>query len=157
MFQLGLDAERLIFKRVKAGFGSKDGKKTRLKKLSRSYVDFRKGNVFFFTRNNKVIPAKPKSGNRPRLGVFGKPGKSNLTFSGQLLNAQVVNANQTGFKISVRRSSRRGDNKTNQQVQEIVEAERPYFSLTRDENRIIEKKWTQIVRKELDKLLRKVR
>ena len=156
MLQMGAIAERILYKRVKSGFGISNGRKQRLKRLSKSYVDYRKGKVFFFTNDNgQVVGATPTDGRQPRLGTFGRPGKSNLTFTGQMLNSIDILTQKEGFKLRIRDNSRRGDKYTNRQIQEFVETERPFFELAQSELRIVEREFVKVARLELNNILRR--
>lgn len=123
-------ARDMIVKRTRRGFGVEQTgrKQQRLKKLSKSYIDFRKGKVSFFTRNGTVIPIKPKA--PPKLDSTTSPGKSNLTFSGQLLRSLVVSSKKGEFTIRAN-NRRRKNGLTNNELAEIVSNQgRPFMGLT---------------------------
>lgn len=138
--KLGKMARDLIYKRVKSGYGVTSlnpdvAQQTRLKKLSPSYIEQRQGKAAYFTKSGKVVrvPAgtnfKPK---KPKLGAFGAPGRSNLTLSGQMLEAIRYEANARGVKVFIDNSAR-DDGYTNAEIAEFVQKARPFFILTRDE------------------------
>lgn len=114
--KLGQMARDLIYKRVKSGYGTTNlqpgnAKRARLKPLSKSYVEQRR---------------------KRKLGKFGSPGRSNLTLSGQMLDAILVQANARGIKVYID-NSKRDDGYTNAEIAEFVQKARPFFVLTQDE------------------------
>lgn len=139
--QLGTIAREIIYRRTKSGYGvaSDEGavsQQRRLLPLSKSYTDFRKGEVAFFTRNGKVIPYTPKI--KPKLGRFGSPSRSNLTFTGDMLESLQVELTAQGFVIAVP-DTKRQDGKTNAQVARYASQARPFLALTEQEVFILER------------------
>ena len=122
-FLLGIGglARTIIIRRVKSGFGvnndtAKDPIQVKLKSLSAGYIK----------RRTKV-----------RLGEFGKPKRSNLTFTGELLNSILVAAfSIQGIRLTINRKMRR-DGMTNEEVAYWVGIDRPWFALTVSEQRVI--------------------
>lgn len=109
----------IISKRTRAGFGVKNAGQnaTRLKKLSGTYVEFRK---------------KSKDLNR----ALTTPGKSNLTFTGKLLESltvKQVNVAEQKVFIGGNRRRRKGG-ATNEDVAGFVaEQGREFLNLSRRE------------------------
>ncbi len=127
-----------IVKRTRLGKGvASDGADPQpLKPLSQSYRDFRKGKVAFFTRHGKVHPYKPER--PPELADSTSATKSNLTFSGQMLNSVKVIATRIGSVIIGPSGSRRktGGGKsllTNPEVASFVGVDRPFLNLSKPE------------------------
>lgn len=147
-FELGDYAREILYNRVKGGDGvdndeAKLPQEKPLDKLSKSYIDFRKGLVAFFTtENGAVIPYKPKKA--PTLGAFGSPGKSNLTLSGEMLESiRVRVGNDITLEIP---NSSRSDGKTNAQVWEYTrEGGRHFFAITVGEQNLISERVRQRV------------
>lgn len=127
--------------RIGRGVNPGTGKQTRLKKLSRSYIAQRKGDIAFFTKNGKVIPFVPKSA--PRLSPNTTPSKSNLTATGQLLAA--IRARAKNQMIILFFKDKRGKDLSGQQsklsnseLKDIVEANgRSFFGVTIPERNFI--------------------
>jgi len=83
----------------------------KLKKLSKAYIDFRRS----------------FSG---RTGEFFKPSKSNLTFTGQLLESLKARSNVRQQTITLFASGRRDDGLKNEEVAEYVaENGRPFLGI----------------------------
>lgn len=81
-----------IRRRTRLGYGCPGYGRPResLKSLSNLYIEFRKGKIFVFkNKNNKTVVANSKgnTGRHPKLSDETLPSKSNLTFTGQLLNS----------------------------------------------------------------------
>ena len=136
MKEIGEKARELIYNRTKLGDSVEEtgGEKKKLKKLSPSYKDQRAGKVAFITKKaksgNVVIPIIPK--NKPSLHGTTTAGKSNLTFTGQMLDSIKVLLS-TG-KVSIKPTG--GRNKSdldNLEVAELVSKERPFNNLSRSE------------------------
>ena len=116
--QLGVFAVRMIRERTRGGKGVKrpGGNITRLKRLSRSYIKHRKQNA-------------------RKLDRTTSPGKSNLTFTGQMLRSLKVRTVRKGQMV-IGPSGRRNDGKTNEQVALWVQEQgRPFLFLGRAEQR----------------------
>lgn len=97
----------IIRRRTRSGFGVSNGKKVKLKPLSNKYVEFRRRN-------------------RGRLSPFASPGKSNLTFTGQMLNGLVRKPVPGGVVITF-------DSQRNKRVAGFVSDARPFMELADDE------------------------
>lgn len=154
--KLGKLARDIIYRRVKSGFGvvsteRAPSEKRRLKPLSQSYIEQREGRAVYFTKNGKVlrVPASSRFRvQRPRLGEFGSPRRSNLTFTGQMLNALRYEANARGISLFIENSPRRDDPYTNKEIAEFVQEQgRPFFTLTTDELTILIREIEREVRK----------
>jgi hypothetical protein len=75
MNEFGLEVIKMIQVRVRLGYGVRreGAPKQPLRRLSKSYIEFRKRN-------------------RHRLSEYASPGKSNLTFTGEYLDSFDANA-----------------------------------------------------------------
>lgn len=133
MMDLGEMAKDIIFKRVKSGKGvdsdtAEDPREVELKPLSPSYVT-----------------------HRTQVGVrgsFGSPSRSNLTFTGNLLDSMVVTSSEGEFDLTIPNSRRDSDNKTNAQVaKKVAQAGRPFFALSADERQILRKDIEETIRR----------
>jgi hypothetical protein len=166
-----------------------EANKVKLKELSQSYKDYRNGLVVFYTnKNGNVIRLgaydKKKSYGRtkdgglrvtrqkvyneklkitpPKLGDFGRPDKSNLTLSGQMLDAMVIQAGNNGFRVFIADTARKKvhpkqqtPNLTNKQVAEYVSLNgRPFMALTAGEVRILKQECETIIKEQIAKLIR---
>lgn len=109
-------AIRLIVQRTRDGKGVKrpGSSPYRLKPLSASYIAFRRKN-------------------RSALSPFTSPSKSNLTFTGQLLNSLVLKKGAT--TITITPSGIRDDGKSNAEVARRVSKARPFLALSKGEQR----------------------
>lgn len=110
-------AMELIVKRVRRGYGVKTpgGSEYKFKPLSPSYVKRRK---------------------RSKLSAFTSPGKSNLTFTGQLLYSLRLKKGAKSMTITFDDS--RSDGKSNNAIAKYVSKDRPFLNLSRDEGRKVE-------------------
>lgn len=152
MRSLGREAAEMIRLRTRLGYGvASDAKPRRkLKPLSSSYKAQRKGEVAFFTKNKKVIPYEPDRA--PRLSRETSPTKSNLTFTGQMLDSiDVITAKQG--EVLVGPSGERDDGKSNQEIAGYVaEAGRPFNHLSDIET----KRMTELISDKINELVKKV-
>lgn len=160
-------ARSVIYKRVKTGGGAENGKKTRLARLRPSTIEIREGKGIMRTFNKKDpvfirgIDGRPES-----TGKWFNAGRSNLTFSGQLLESISFKAGNFGFGLFIPNTQRtpyknhytlnRSAPPTNKQVAIWVQKgrnsptkmkPRPFFELTKGEQRIIINEYKKIIRK----------
>lgn len=142
MEKIGEYAAERIKTRTRLGRGvEKDGAQPKpLKKLSQSYRDQRKGKIGFYTvgtgANRIVVPFEPSK--KPNLSNATSPTKSNLTFSGQLLDSITV-LRKTASSVFLGFKSNRSDGKTNKEIAEFVSKERPFFHLSAPEKNGLKK------------------
>ena len=167
---LARDTQRIIYNRTKDGKGVNNDrrqpintKERRLKPLSDSYIEYRKGNLIFFrNKRNKLIRLTKDDWNqisRPRLGRFGAPARSNLTLSGQMLNAIKWELTAQGFEVYIKNTKRRRTHPkqstrptlTNEELAEIVSRERPFMAITLKEFRILERKIDRHINRQIRK------
>ncbi len=149
-FQLSLGrlVRDIIYKRTKAGYGvssltQTDGTvKQKLAPLSSSYIAQRQGRIAFFTNKlGQTVPILAK--NKPKLGEFGTPTKSNLTYTGQMLRNIEYKITTQGVDIFISNNKRTSDKLTNSEVAKFVQnagqgrPARPFFNLTEDEFKIL--------------------
>lgn len=138
MRKIGKQAADMIKLRTRLGFGAvKDGaEKEKLKPLTKTTIEQRKGNIAFFKSpsTGKPIPYKPDSnGAKIQLSNQTSPSKSNLTRTGQLLDSeQVISASRANVAIGPKGG--RNDGKTNEKVaQYVTDAGRPFNNLSKVE------------------------
>jgi hypothetical protein len=117
-----------------------------IKRRATSFISSAK--ALFIKKEVKQKKVKIKKPSRV-TGEFGSPGRSNLTLSGQMLNAIRYRANKEGFNLYIDNSSRQGDNSTNAQIASYVRKKRPFFALTGGEQRIVLKSFTESLMKAL--------
>lgn len=141
--RLAILSKNLIYKRAKSGYGTSGETKEKLKELSPKYIEFRK----------KVFTSRWKAGSyadrlqRVGAGEFFSPPKSNATLTGQMLGSISFQVNDTGVRIFIPETVRKEGGKTNAQVLEFYSEVRPFFNLTRDERRILEREIENELRK----------
>jgi hypothetical protein len=106
---IGNIAVDIIRNRTREGYGVKKngGRRQGLADLSRGYIEFRRRN-------------------RSRLSAFTSPGKSNLTFTGKMLNGLK-------FKRSGNSTTITFDTSRNRKVAGYVSVKRPFLFLSIDE------------------------
>lgn len=160
--RLARKCREIIYRRVKNGYGvNSDTRKAestsqvKLKPLSKSYIAQREGKLTFMTlKNGQVIPVdlgkygkKNKVSFRPILGVFGRPRKSNATFTGEMLESLSLRSTSEGFQLLIMNYRRKDDSGlTNYQVAKYYSEDRPFFALTSGEIRIIARELENIVK-----------
>jgi hypothetical protein len=82
----------------------------------------------------------------PTLGPWGRPKKSNATFSGEMMEEIYMGVTHEGFSIYIRNSKRKDDSGlTNKKVSELYSADRPFFALTAGEVRILQREMEKII------------
>ncbi len=142
MQKIGSYAAERIKVRTRLGRGvEKDGAQPKpLKKLSNSYRDQRKGKVAFYTvgtgPNRIVVPYEPTK--KPKLSSATSATKSNLTFSGKLLDSIAV-IKKTASSVFLGFKENRNDKNTNKEIAEFVSKERPFFHLSAPEKNGLKK------------------
>jgi len=133
----------LIYKRVKSGYGvtsdtSPAPSKTRLLAL---------GETAFVNAKSVARARYIRQRKRANLGPFGTPSKSNLTFTGEMLESLTSKITGNGFIIDVKNTRRNKGNLTNKQVaNHVSDNGRPWLALTLTEQRIVLKEYERIVR-----------
>lgn len=145
MRQLGEQILNDVVTRVRLGYGvTRDGAgKTKLKPLSKSYIQQRKKNLGFFTRpDGTVVPISADasrvgtsqakrnkaylSRRLPNLASSTSASKSNLTRTGDMLASMKVNASTGKIRIFFKDSK-------NRKKADYVSEDRPFMFLTRQE------------------------
>lgn len=120
--KIGIYARDTIYKRVKSGGGVDDdtsdsAAKKGLKKLSKDYVEKRK--------------------KKPGKGEYFSPGRSNLTYTGQMLDAIDFKVSRGVVTVFIKNNKRSDGKNTNKEVAEYVRDARPFFTLTVPEQRVL--------------------
>jgi len=131
--QMGLVAIDLIVDRTRKGKGVKKtgGNRVKLKALSKAYIKYRK---------------------TQKLHSTTSPRKSNLTFTGQMLESVKILKSTKDSAFSIGPSGRRKDGKRNADVSRwVTEKGRPFMNLgkveIRELHRILEARLKERVRK----------
>ena len=169
-------ARSIIYNRVKTGKGASGAKTTKLASLEPSTNAVRQGKGImrtFNTKRGKKTVFIPGIDGRPEsTGEFFSPGKSNLTFSGQMLDSITFKIRGTfGFTLYIPNSKRdpyknndvlnKQGPPTNREVAIYVQAgrdkptkskPRPFFELTKGETRIIMREYNQIIKRTIRRL-----
>lgn len=134
MKSLGLEAIDIVVARTRKGFGVKrtGGNRKKLKKLPPRYIEFRKRN-------------------RRKLSRFARPTKSNLTFTGQMLESvKIIKSTDGRFEIGP--SGRRNDGKRNADVGRwVTQQGRPFMNLGRAEISSLQR----FLREEMDQRIKR--
>jgi len=144
MRKIGDQAASMIKLRTRLGYGvQKDGAdKEKLKPLSKTTIEVRKGNLAFFKSpsTGKPIPYEPDdNGAKVRLHSDTRPSKSNLTRTGQLLDSVKVTKAGRGTVSVGPKGARNDGNLTNEKVGEYVtEGGRPFNNLSKVETKRIQ-------------------
>ena len=158
-----------IVQRTRAGYGvtkQVGGKQTRLKRLSKSYTDQRKGKLQFFTKDGRTFPVKNKKGKKtikkPNLSKTTTPGRSNLTATGQLLESLFYKTRKIGFGLIIiaLKEGRGADlfgNPPKVNNSEITQfqrkAGREYLGLSKTQKRRVQDNLSKRIRERVRKLL----
>lgn len=144
--------EQTGFNTERTGFSGKINKKGGYSKGARSKIRFTKAFRF----------------QKPSLGEFGRPAKSNLTLTGAMLDSITLEYDDGGFRLYIP-NSMRPDGKTNAQVAKYVSnggsytngngkkvtiPARPFFALTKGELRILTRELDGIIKEIIQKELR---
>lgn len=142
MQSLGAMAREIIYNRTKSGKGlNSDSIESpsivSLASLSRNYVKYRsklqeKGFTF---------------------GSFASARKTNLTLTGQMLEAIKVEARRNGFLLDIDESARSDSRLNNKQVARYAGEKRPFFALSNSEQTILFRELENKLRAELRKSL----
>jgi hypothetical protein len=138
-------------------------KKTKLHRLSDSYIAMRQGAVTFRTNKNgeRIAIQEPDERLKHVDKEFFTPDLSNLTFSGQLLRSLVATAKKGAdfAEIFIRPEGNRrklpGEKKslTNQKVAEYVAAQgRPFLGIDDDGIEVLKRELVRSLRKQLKRL-----
>lgn len=136
-------AMSLVYKRTKDGYGVdrddiENPKRVKLAALS---------------------PAYKKQRKKKKLGPYGKPNFSNLTLTGQMLEAMVYDVKRGGFIIKIDNTSRYDSSDSNFDISEYVRDpkhgdKRPFLALTTDEQIKVKAYITKQKRKLIRELLK---
>jgi hypothetical protein len=141
---IGKEAVNIIWKRTKDGKGltenSSGGNLKPLDKLSPSYKEFRKGKVAFFTAPQGHVYPSHKNITKPQLGIHGTPTKSNLTFSGEMLDSLEYKATKDKATIDVTGA------RNKKVAGYVVEGGRPWLGLAKKEIKLLTAKFREIMR-----------
>lgn len=153
------EATRLVKVRTKLGFGVPEpgAQRERLKPLSDSYIEQRANKARYFTKNDKVfrIPIPGGPSRHPDLSETTTPTKSNLTFTGEMLDSLrgfVTGPGKGVVKPTGARTD--GSGLTNQQVANFVsEQGRPFLNLSNNEILQLKQKFVDDLLKRINRKL----
>jgi phage gpG-like protein len=134
MEAVGNETVRQIFARTKKGYGSSGGRKVKLAALSESYKKFRK--------------------KKPPSGSFATPPKSNLTYTGQMLDAVKYEKNGDQYAVIVDDNTRQDGKRTNAEVARAVSnlntrtgaPARPFMGLDATQKKIVLREYQKQIR-----------
>jgi hypothetical protein len=131
---IGERVKDIIRKRTKIGYGITSESKTRsvskkLKPLSSAYVKYR-----------KKVGVK---------GEYGSPERSNLTNTGQMLDAIKVTAQQAKVLVEIAETTRDEGNITNKEVAKYVSKDRLFFGLTKQEYQLLVRDVQEYIKRRL--------
>lgn len=157
----------MLYKRIKSGKGvTSDSSRfantsaRQLKPLSKTYKRYRRTGFVTFKAKKwyksiyEVVDVEFYVG-KPALGEFGRPDKSNLTMTGQLLQSMRFEVKKFGYMVYIPATSRRGSTLTNAKLaQYLSRGGRPFMNLTSGEYRIVQSRMKSQIQKRLKKLLK---
>lgn len=131
------DIGKMVVERIRAyarsGSTMHSGKKSRLKKLSKSYIEMRQGALKFRKINGVSVPlAEPDERLEEVDPEFFEPSKSQLTFTGQMLRGLTFLSRKTEVDIFVNEEKRSGkyEKLTNAEVAaHVAKNGRPFLGL----------------------------
>jgi hypothetical protein len=134
MAAVGTEAVRQIFARTKKGYGSSGGKKEKLAPLSKSYKKYRK--------------------KFPPTGLSATETKSNLTYTGQMLDAVKYEKKGKDYAVIVDDNTRQDGKRTNAEVARAVSnvntrtgaPARPFMDLADNEKKIVLRQYEKQIR-----------
>lgn len=162
--RMGKLLKDIIYRRVKSGKGvtseiAENPEHQKLKELSKSYIKMRQtatGTHYTAKKAPKskqkkitAIYRKERKGAPIKTGEFFSPGRSNATFTGQMLNSMRDIATLKGFKIYIPPTKRNGSKLTNAQVYKFFSKDRPFFAVTPGEMRILQNEFDKIVQEKI--------
>jgi len=139
-------AERIMVRtRLGRGVAQEGGASQPLKPLSDSYKKQRQGKIAFFTtKEGVVVPYVPDQ--KPKLSEFTRPTKSNLTFTGQMLESIKTLSAKVG-EVVVGLSGNRKDGLTNLEVGQYVSKARPFMNLSKPEKEGLAREIRKLIQK----------
>lgn len=152
--KISREIAKQIVKRTRLGKGVKNGRIINLKKLSDSYIQTRKGKVRFW--KDKEGRVRKGKGNKDDVFLSNKtrPSKSNLTATGQLLDAIEGDGRRNQLKVTINdlrlfdlfgKPAKIGNN----ELVDFVEKARPFFALSNSEVNQFVRKIRQLILKKL--------
>ena len=162
MMELGQQFVSDVKTRVRLGYGNRTsgGTRVRLKPLSAPYISFRRGQAVFYKDNSgRLRSFSKKSTRHPALSDETSPTKSNLTFTGQMLDSMrpvIIKDNEFGIEFTgVRKKIRQKEKAlTNAEVAEFAKKDRPFINPTNREIDRLEQTINDKLRQEILKSLK---
>jgi len=173
--RLAKRTREIIWRRVKRGLGSKGEKSYRLAPLEENTISIREGTGIMRTfktgGGKRTVFIEGPDGRPPKTGKFFGETRSNLTFSGQMLDSIDFKINGLGFTLFIPDTKRtpyknhslfnKKSVPTNAEVAIFVQAgrtsptksiPRPFFELTKGEQRIIIKAYNDDFKRAIRRL-----
>ena len=111
--------------------------------------------MFFTGKQGQVYPVEIAKGygTKPVFGEYGSATKSNLTLTGQMLNALKYRIKSQGFELYIDDNTRESGGLTNAKVAEHVsENGRPFMAIAKPEKLVIIRLYQNIIRGIINKL-----
>lgn len=137
--EFGEQMRDIIFNRVKAGKGLSSKKVSvggnslqKLKDLSESYIDFRR--------------------KHPPRGEFASARRSNLTYTGELLDAIIVKVRGESVTVEIENRAHSSGQTTREVAKKVADGGRPFFGLSDSEVKILDNFVKRRIRQEVRKL-----
>lgn len=132
----------MIIRRTRLGFGVRDNgeKREKLAELKGRPKPYK-----------STIQRRETLKERGQLSNETTPTKSNLTMTGQMLNAISYKVKKLGGIIFIKDSTRRDGKNTNKEIAEYVSKNRPFFHLSDSEIRQLKREAVKLVRSKLKK------
>lgn len=160
--ELGKMAADIIKVRTRLGFGARESgaNREKLKPLSETYIEQRKGLAAYFTLNGKTVKYKPdENGQKMKINrEKTSPTKSNLTKTGQMLDSMDVIKVSSNVITVGPTGVRSDDGIPNEVVAELVsEGGRPFNNLTKVELKRLRDKIARDLEQKLSKVLTKIK
>jgi hypothetical protein len=122
--------------------------------LSPAYIAYRKdGTVSFRTRDGREVLFKAR---RPPTGDKFLAKRSNLTFTGQMLDALTFISTDKGARIFIKNTRRDDGKNTNSEIADYVQKQgRPFLELSEKEVKIVQSSLARSIREEIRKIRRR--
>ena len=132
----------MILKRTRLGYGVRDNgeKREKLKQLAGRPKPYK-----------STIRARELAKEKGQLSSDTTPTRSNLTMTGQMLNAISYKVKKLGGIIFIKDNTRKDGRATNKEIAEYVSKDRPFFNLSDSEIRQLKAEAVKLVRSKLKK------
>ena len=157
MKSIANEAAQDIKRRTRLGYGVEKhaAKRKKLEALSELSVAIRKNQVKIIQFKNgeiRFVLNKSNARRHPNLHSETSPKKSNLTFTGQMLNS--IRARTSQGKIEIYLIDKRIDGESNNEIAKKNSIARPFLNLSNRELQRVEDKIIKNITKEITKVLK---